>query len=135
MSFCCAFTIKSDTRYLAVLRQWLRAAGKSGNFRMTKSCEIACNMALVEAVNNAIFHAHKRRQKMPVKIFLKLDSDQVTIEVIDRGMGLGRHAKIRPDSMTTHGRGLFLIHSLMNSVESRMRNGTHVLKMRYNLCP
>ena len=57
--FSCAFTIRSDTRYLLVLRRWVGAmAEAAGRGRIGKRQRIALELALTEAVDNAIFHAH-----------------------------------------------------------------------------
>lgn len=133
MVFHCALTIKSDTGYLAFVRQWVPAASRAAGVGVSKKGLIACNLALVEAVNNAIFHAHNNKAALKIGLSLRIDKARVVMDVVDAGKGLGRHLKIRPDSMATHGRGLFLIHKLMNRVESRMKNGRHILRMVYDL--
>jgi serine/threonine-protein kinase RsbW len=131
--FRCAFGISSDTRYLRLLRQWLSVAVKlAGNDEFSKKDLGACSLAMVEAVDNAIFHAHGRKREIPIRVSLSIGNGSIVIEVVDCGHGLGRHKCIRPDDMSDHGRGLFLIHKLMSRVESRMRNGRHVLRMVYN---
>lgn len=130
--FRCAFTIGSDTRYLALLRQWVAAVMTlAGPKKKSRAVRTACTLALVEAVDNAIFHAHRRNGKLPVRIFMSFSGEKISIEVADCGKGLGRHVSAKPGEMINHGRGLFLIHRLMDSVESRMKNGVHILRMTY----
>lgn len=134
MSFHCAFTIRSDTRYLSVIREWMSAAFfVAGVGRLANGAKTACTLALIEAVDNAIFHAHRCRAAKPIKISIKINADTVIIEVGDTGKGIGRQAQARPEEMVDHGRGLFLIHKLMTKVESRMRDGFHILKMTYKI--
>nr|HPM41661.1 ATP-binding protein [bacterium] len=105
--FRCAFTIESDTRYLAVLRGLVPAAfSAAGMGRMPRAARVACTLALIEAVDNAIFHAHRRVKSLPICVSVGFSPDAISIEVVDCGSGIGRRFKARPDSMETHGRGL-----------------------------
>lgn len=132
MPFRCAFTIRSDTRYLASLRAWVRAASRlAGRRHFPAKAVMPCTLALIEAVDNAIFHAHRRRRERPIRVAIAAEDGGVVIEVADCGRGVGRHLMCDPEKMVDHGRGLFLIHRLMARVESRMRDGCHVLTMRY----
>ena len=132
MPFRCAFTIRSDTRYLAPLRAWVRAAAAlAGRRDFPAKAVMPCTLALIEAVDNAIFHAHRRRRERPIRVALAAEGGGVAIEVADCGRGVGRHLSRDPEAMVDHGRGLFLIHRLMARVESRMRGNRHVLTMRY----
>jgi anti-sigma regulatory factor (Ser/Thr protein kinase) len=134
MSFCSAFTIKSDTRYLALLRQWVESSARIvGRRRFPRRAVMACSLALIEAVDNAIFHAHRRRRSIPIQVSLSVNECEVVLEVVDRGSGIGHPLLPPPDSMVTHGRGLFLIRSLMAHVESHARDGYHRMRMIYRL--
>ncbi|MFH0800168.1 MAG: ATP-binding protein [Pseudomonadota bacterium] len=134
MPFRCAFTIRSDTRYLALLRQWVSVAVSVAGLRaLPPKAVTACTLALIEAVDNAIFHAHRRRRRLPIRVSLALSLSGMTIEVVDTGCGIGRHVVSEPEEPVSHGRGLFLIHRLMTRVESRMKNGRHSLRMVYEL--
>ncbi len=132
--FRCAFTIESDTRYLAVLRGLIPAAfAAAGMGRAPRAARVACTLALIEAVDNAIFHAHRRARGLPICVSVALSPKRISIEVADCGRGIGRRPGVCPDSMETHGRGLFLIHRLMPAVASRMKRGRHTLSMVYPL--
>jgi anti-sigma regulatory factor (Ser/Thr protein kinase) len=134
MLFRCALTIRSDTRYLAVLRDWVRAACRAcGEHRLPKGAAFAASVALVEAVDNAIIHAHGRRRKLPIRIELALRPDALAIDVIDRGKGIGHHPAMAPEMMASRGRGLFLIGRVMARVKSTSRRGEHRLRMEWHL--
>lgn len=153
-----AFTIQSDTRYLALLRQWVAAMGRlAGRRAVPRQALLACTLALIEAVDNAIFHAcpprfarlprkrsasgqarqggraHRRRRPLPIRVAMSVRDEAVILEVADRGRGVGRHCLAQPELLVSHGRGLFLIHRLMSKVESRTRHGRHVLRMTRTL--
>ena len=132
--FQCAFTILSDTRYLTPLRQWLDAVAVIvGRDRLPKRAVIACSLALVEAVNNAIFHAHERCRRKPIEIRLSVADHHVTIDVLDTGSGIRQHIEPSPDAMITHGRGIFLIRNMMSKVTNQQEGGRHRLRMIYQL--
>lgn len=69
-----------------------------------------------EAFINAVAHA----AGSPVGVIADLQHDRVTLQVTDAGPGFDPSqidVAARPDLMAEHGRGLFLIHSLMDDVE------------------
>jgi len=122
--------MRSDTRYLALLRQIIPAAfSVAGMKALPPKVLGACTLALIEAVDNAIFHAHRRSRRMPVGVSVSISGSRIALSVSDCGGGIGRRGKMRPDCMVTHGRGLFLIHKLMAGVKSSVRNGRHSLRM------
>lgn len=146
MTFRCAFTILSDTRYLPFLREWVKAAAiASGRGPLSPKTAQATTLALIEAVDNAIFHARPRRaakrggrgrrgrSNLPIGVSIAVADGHMAIEVADCGRGIGRRLAARPDEMVEHGRGLFLIHRLAFRVVSRMRGGRHFLKMVFPL--
>lgn len=134
MPFRCAFTIKSDTRYLTPLRQWISAVHKVvGDEEFPRKAVIPCSMALIEAVNNAIFHAHGCRAGLPIRIALSLKGGMIEIDVVDLGPGIGDPKIPSPDEMVTHGRGLFIIRNTMADVRNFMSHGFHHMRMLYRI--
>lgn len=134
MAIACALTIGSDTRYLGPLRQWVDALSRvSGEGRFPQSAVLPCSMALIEAVDNAIFHAHGGRKHEPIDISFSVNRGRIIIEVVDRGRGIGHPEHIEPDSQATHGRGLFIIREIMESVSSRRVAGRHHMRMEYRI--
>ncbi|MBN1283732.1 MAG: ATP-binding protein [Proteobacteria bacterium] len=132
--FICSFTIRSDTRYLSALRSWIGAAARvAGSGRLGKRERIALELALVEAVDNAIFHAHRGDAARPIRVTLSLADGEAGLEVVDTGRGIGHLSGSLPEAMSEHGRGLFLMRSMMTSVASRVSNGRHALRMRLSL--
>lgn len=133
-SFCFAFTIRSDTRYLSALRRMVEAlSAMSGRSLMNRRAVIACSMALVEAVDNAIIHAHKRNKSLPIKIAVCVNQKEVVMDVVDMGSGISQLNPIEPDAMSCRGRGLFVINRAMTSVTSCRGKGHHKLRMIYRI--
>lgn len=123
-------TIGSDTRYLAALRSMVKAfLGHAGNGRVGTDSVIACSMALVEAVDNAIFHAHRNRKALPIRIVFSLADSRIVMDVVDTGGGIGELVPDDPEQYASHGRGLGIIHESMSRVESRVGGGEHRLRM------
>jgi|GEM_PF-1345117 len=125
-----AFTIRSETRYLSALRRWVDAmASLAGRSRVGRRARTALKMALVEAVDNAIFHAHRGDRTRPIGVRMQVGPGSVVMEVKDTGPGLDHQPGRLPEGMALHGRGLYLIRSMMTSVRSRKGRGSHTLRM------
>lgn len=123
-------TIGSDTVYLAALRDMVEAFLRhAGDGRVDRADSIACSMALVEAVDNAIFHAHGNRKSMPIRIAMSHVDGRVVIDVVDRGRGIGELVRREPELEAKSGRGLHIIRSSMTRVTSSRRGGEHRLRM------
>ena len=80
-------------------------------------------ICVTEAVNNAIFHAHKGRSDLPVDIRFEEFRDTLRVYVRDYGNGFDAgHLQdpTRPENlMKATGRGVHLIRALMDEVEIR----------------
>lgn len=134
MPFKLAISIQSDTRYLAFLRQMVSAAASiTGEKSFPKKAKDSVSLALIEAVDNAIFHAHKKCVHKPINIVLCVDERYIQVDVGDEGEGLGPIQMTEPKALSTRGRGLFLIMSMMNKVESLREGKTHWMRMTYYL--
>lgn len=129
-SFKFALTIRSDTRYLAVLRDFVRAASKiAGHENIKHNAVQALCIALTEAVDNAIVHAHGRKKSLPIRVSFAISKKRVVIEVIDQGRGIECIWHREPPVFACKGRGLFLIRRMMKKVKSTKTNGQHKLRM------
>ncbi len=134
MPFHSAITIRSETAYLTPLRAWVEAAFQlSGQGKLRGQAQLAVSLALTEAVDNAIIHAHGRRAHLPIEIAMAISSKQVILTVVDSGPGIGELPEGEPELTACRGRGLFLIRRVMNRVKSEHRNGRHALRMVLNL--
>jgi serine phosphatase RsbU (regulator of sigma subunit)/anti-sigma regulatory factor (Ser/Thr protein kinase) len=94
---------------------------------------IACELALVEACNNAV--AYSQPASTPTRITVDLDlccdSNLLEMHVIDHGPGFDWPERIDlPEASEEHGRGLFIIKSLMPEVFYLRGRGQNRLIMR-----
>lgn len=111
------FKIAGDTHYVAFLRSVLTSiSNEVGEDNFSDEIKRKCGLALVEAVNNAVHHAHKGDIYKPVGIKISVTVDEVEIIVIDYGKGFELHLAKLPDLQMVHGRGLYIIQSLMDEV-------------------
>jgi serine/threonine-protein kinase RsbW len=78
-------------------------------------------LSLEETVLNAIDHGNNNDEKLSVTISFAVYDDKIEITVEDEGPGFD-HSKL-PDPtksdniLRAHGRGVYLVHKLMDSVE------------------
>ena len=105
------------------------------------AAEIAkLDLAMVEAVNNAVEHAYHGELGHWVRVELELAPDRLELRVRDRGQPMppGRLEAVTafvepdPDDLDTwslRGRGLAIIKSSMDTVEYETRDGVNTLSM------
>jgi serine phosphatase RsbU (regulator of sigma subunit)/anti-sigma regulatory factor (Ser/Thr protein kinase) len=87
----------------------------------------ACELALVEACNNAVEHAVPSGERDSIAVEVVCGTEVICFRVEDHTQGFDwpELPELPPDD-AEHGRGIFLIHSLMDSVEY-LRGRTHNL--------
>lgn len=91
----------------------------------------ACDLALVEACNNAIKYAPESARAQPVGVEVLCDETQLEMRVVDHTAGFEWPKQIElPPPENESGRGLFLIHSLMDSAGYLRGDGENVLVLR-----
>ena len=89
-------------------------------------------IATTEAVNNGILHGNKRDPKKTVVLVCETNNGQLFITVEDQGPGVNPDTLPNPlaeeNLLRENGRGVFLMRSLMDSVEfSRFPGGSRVV--------
>ena len=89
-------------------------------------------VAATEAVNNAILHGNRSDPSKMVRLCLRGTRHQLTIRVDDEGRGFNAKALPNPladeNLMKDHGRGVFLIRSLVDEVRFyRFQKGSAVV--------
>lgn len=89
------------------------------------------NLVLTEAMTNAIQHANEGDPAKEVHITITILDRNLNIKVYDEGQGFDVASLPPPDfqNIEDHGRGVYIIRSLMDHVSYRRTNGGHVLEM------
>ncbi len=105
------------------LSEFLRTAGCPGE------AMAECEMALVEACNNAVIHAVG--QTAPVRIEIVAEPGAVTMEITDHTPGFPwPQPPTLPGPEVENGRGLFLITAVMDEVEYIRGSRQNTLRLR-----
>jgi serine/threonine-protein kinase RsbW len=94
------------------------------------------NLVLTEALVNAIKHANSTVPNEEVHIRITVSDKDLLIRVYDNGQGFDLNlvpSTTCPDPLNEQGRGIFIIRSLMDSVEYKKANGGNVLEMKKRL--
>lgn len=125
------FSIKSSTHYIAFLRRLIGVIDKMrAGLRIDRGAKAKLALALVEAVNNAVFHAHGRDETCWIDIEIGLGREAVVMKVADTGKGFVMTEDAIPPIESDHGRGLFIIRSLMHKVDYK-KGRRNVMRMVY----
>jgi len=89
---------------------------------------------LTEAMANAIQHANEDNPAKEVHIEISIVSQRLIIRVFDFGTGFDVHQYIEPSPpLDEHGRGIYLIHTIMDEISYNPTEKGHVLEMVKNL--
>ena len=131
-------TVPNQTRYLGLIgRIGEHMAHELGDLPV--DCETLghhLNLVLTEALVNAIKHANAADPDKEVLIRINVSDKELLIRVYDNGQGFDLNllsCNVCPDPLNEQGRGIFIIRSLMDSVEYKKANGGNVLEMKKKL--
>ncbi len=89
------------------------------------------NLVLTEAMTNAIRHANEDDPEKEVHIIISILDNCLNIKVYDQGQGFDVCTITPPDfkGLDEHGRGVYIIRTLMDEVTYRKLDGGNVLEM------
>jgi serine/threonine-protein kinase RsbW len=111
--------IPSDPREIMLVEKFLE--GINEKLRLDEMKFNKLLVATTEAVNNGIIHGNKRDRNKKVLLRVVVNSKVMTVKVKDEGEGVDIAAIPDPlaeeNLLRENGRGVFLIRSLMSSVE------------------
>lgn len=126
--------VPNETRYLrlvgAIAEQLAKELDVQEDQRETLAFHL--NLALTEAVANAIQYTSGANAKDTVRICLTVEGAYLSVRVFDHGRGFDFAAVPSPDfdELRERGRGIFFIRSVMDSVQYRKTDSGNVLEMR-----
>ena len=130
--------VPNQTRYLSLV-------GRIGENMAHELDDLPCdretlgqhlNVVLTEALVNAIKHANAADPDKEIHIRISVSDKVLLIRVYDNGQGFDLDlvpGNGCPDPLNEQGRGIYIIRSLMDSVEYKKANGGHVLEMKKRL--
>lgn len=126
--------VPNQTRYLrfigAVAEQLAKELDVPEDTRDTLAFHL--NLALTEAVANAIQYSSAANSTDSVRISFSLEDADLFVRVFDHGGGFDLAALPTPafDELRERGRGIFFIRSVMDSVQYHKTESGNVLEMR-----
>ncbi|MGD0585430.1 MAG: ATP-binding protein [Oryzomonas sp.] len=128
--------VPNQTRYLGMIgkigENLVRELGHFKGDREALAHHL--NVVLTEAVVNAIKHANAAAPDKDIQIRISASDQEICIKVYDSGLGFDLTSVPDPsfeaDQLGEKGRGIFIIRSLMDSVEYKKTNGGNVLEMK-----
>jgi len=92
------------------------------------------NLVLTEAMANAIQHANEGDPAKEVHIEISIVDQRLIIRVFDFGEGFDVKKYVQPrHPLEEHGRGIYLIHTIMDEITYQPTGSGHVLEMVKNL--
>ncbi|HEY6952192.1 MAG TPA: ATP-binding protein [Bacteroidota bacterium] len=126
----CEMTCKSNPKEIAKVEKFLARVNKKAHLDDGTTYRLL--VATTEAVNNAILHGNKSDPRKLVRISCSLEHHILTMTVQDSGKGFDPSGLANPlaeeNLLKESGRGIFLIRSLIDEVNFRIRkNGTSVI--------
>ena len=94
---------------------------------ITEDAAFGIDMAVREAVTNAVVHGNRQDENKTVEVTLKSAPDAVEISVHDQGVGFNPEAVPDPTAdeniLKASGRGIFFMRSFMDEVDWLIRPG------------
>ena len=92
------------------------------------------NLVLTEAMANAIQHANEGDPSKEVHIEISIFDKRLIIRVFDFGQGFDVKKYVKPrHPLDEHGRGIYLMHTIMDDISYQPTKSGHVLEMIKNL--
>lgn len=92
------------------------------------------NLVLTEAMANAIQHANVGDPAKEVHLEINIVAQRLIIRVYDFGIGFDVKQYIEPrHPLDEHGRGIYLMHTIMDEISYQTTDNGHVLEMIKNL--
>lgn len=129
--------VPNQTRYLSLIGNIAEQVAKeldiSSSDRETLAYHL--NLVLTEATANAIQYASPDSARQTVRVCIQIEEENLCVKVYDHGQGFDLEAVPAPDfeALTEHGRGIFCIRTLMDSVDYHKTEHGNVLEMRKKL--
>ncbi len=128
--------VPNQTRYLSLIgRLSEELTAQLQNYADDEELANKVNVVLTEALANAIHHANADNPDEEVEIRISVNDNELLLQVFDHGKGFDLNSVAddrldTDDDLKEHGRGLYIMRSLMDSVSYFPVEGGNVLEMR-----
>ncbi|MDY6820738.1 MAG: ATP-binding protein [Deferribacterota bacterium] len=91
------------------------------------------NLALTEAVANAILHGEKKKKYPQIKIRMNFDGNTIEIKVYSQGKPFKKDDIKKPNPLSDRGRGLYVINNIMDDLRIKRELDENILIMKKNI--
>lgn len=129
--------VPNQTRYLRLIGNLAEQIARDMDLANGDCDTLAyhLNLVLTEAVTNAIKHGSSGDPNNTVRICISIEDKNLCVRVYDHGQGFNLEDVPATEfaDLGEHGRGVFFIRSLMDSVDYCKTEGGNVLEMRKKL--
>jgi serine/threonine-protein kinase RsbW len=126
--------VPNQTRYLSLIGKIGEEIARTLERYKGDREELAyhINLVLTEAMANAIRHANVDDPDKEVHIIITILGKTLNIKVFDQGQGFDISSLPGPDFkvLNEHGRGVFILRSLLDQVTYRKSDCGNVLEMK-----
>lgn len=128
--------VPNQTRYLCLIghigENIARTLRNYGGDREKLAYDL--NLVLTEAMANAIEHANVRDPSKEVHIEISIAEQLLIIRVFDFGQGFDIEKHLKPSHpLKEHGRGIYLMSTIMDNIHYRPTKTGHLLEMTKKL--
>jgi serine/threonine-protein kinase RsbW len=117
--------LRLPSRLEAVAEAAAAVAGVVNRSGIDENTAFGIDMAVREAVTNAVLHGNKQDEKKIVAVTVKVSSTALEINVHDQGPGFNPDTVPDPTKeenlLKTSGRGIFFMRNFMDEVEWTIR--------------
>ncbi len=129
-------TIPATTLRLAEVRSFVEKHGKEHGYSAEQMHDV--RLAVDEALTNIIKHAYEKDSTKKIDIELEINSEKLCVTLADTGKAFKVRALKQPNVLEyarqkkRGGMGLYLIHTLMDSVDYYRKEGKNEIRMCKN---
>lgn len=125
--------LPSDRQNITMVEPFLRSISELETLGPTRFHDL--HLAVTEAVNNAIIHAHACRADLLVHVDVGISAGEVIVFVRDFGPGFDPSSipdpRLPENLLLEGGRGVFLIRNLADVVEFRHADPGMAVMIKY----
>lgn len=130
-----AITLSIESQFGNVFLIGLAVSRIASSIPFSKQSAFEMEVAVVEAVNNAVEHAHHEQRAKQVTVRMLITDDRIKLTIIDTGMPFDFEAAMAASlgmenaGEVERGRGLGIIHALMDEVKYERKGETNQITL------
>jgi serine/threonine-protein kinase RsbW len=126
------FTIPFDYKHIYSIEENIKKFFSLMNFDSTieNSLIFNINLALTEAIVNAIKHGEGNMKNDKIKVHIEFDGNSIIINVHSKGRPFDIHNIKKPEPLADSGRGLYVISCMMDKIDLINTDGENILIMK-----